>query len=102
MVGETVAGVTSFAAPLLLKQGGGSVLAVDGRTIFSDTSSTVQDPEDPNTFWTFLQWEPSDDHWAMQITELRLVPEPRTALLLVVGLAAIAMRAREARSPGDC
>ncbi len=74
VAGTTVKNVTTFGQPLLLKSGvardeltGG---AIDAR--WGDYSTTVVDPTNPLTFWTFQQWVSAESVWSTQITELKL------------------------------
>jgi hypothetical protein len=94
VLGETIDGTTSFGAPLLLKQGSSSIVneLADGRNIFSDISATVVDPDDPHIFWTIQEFGPglAPDYWGVQVTQLRVIPEPGTTVLVALGLAALA------------
>ena len=100
-VGETVGGVTTFNAPLLLKAGEGSYVrpADDGRNRWGDYSATVVDPLDPRSFWTFQEYASAGNNWSVRITQLNLapapVPEPTTWLL--IGLAACGAGVRRRR-----
>jgi len=74
VAGSTSNKVTTFGEPLLLKSGvapyevtGGSFLARWG-----DYSTTVVDPQNPRTFWTFQEWPSAADVWSIQITQLKL------------------------------
>ena len=68
VVGDTVDGVTTFGAPILLKAGLASYDRSDGR--WGDYSSTCVDPADPNRFWTIQMYPVSSGTWATQITEI--------------------------------
>ncbi len=72
VVGETVDGITTFGAPLLLKSGSASYkLAGFGNVSrWGDYSSTCVDPADPNRFWTIQMYPIYSGVWATQITEL--------------------------------
>jgi hypothetical protein len=54
VAGETLGGLTSFGAPMLLKAGVANYhyLPVNGFSRWGDFSSTNVDPSDPNVFWT--------------------------------------------------
>ena len=68
VVGDTVDGVTTFGAPILLKSGLESYDRSGGR--WGDYSSTCVDPADPNRFWTIQMYPVSGGTWATQITEI--------------------------------
>jgi len=97
-VGETVGGVTSFGAPLLLQAGLANFERVEpeaGRNTWGDYSATVVDPSDPHRFWTFQEYVEAEDIYAVRITELILTPEPGKDLLGMssfLGLAALRRR----------
>ncbi|HDZ20623.1 hypothetical protein LCGC14_0692510 [marine sediment metagenome] len=76
-VGQTAAGVTTFASPLLLKAGLADYERLDwsDRNRWGDYSATTLDPTNPYHFWTFQEFVTSTDRWAVQITEL-IVPKP--------------------------
>lgn len=86
-------GNTTFDDPVLLKQG------VDtynrdfgsGRNRWGDYSATVVDPNDPSTFWTFQEFVSARNEWSVQITELKLVPEPGRIILGIQALIALAI-----------
>lgn len=88
VLGETVGNTTTFGDFLLLGEGGGVWTLFNGR--FGDFSATVVDPEDPSVFWTFQEIVVSNENWGVRITQLFVVPEPATALLVALGLAALA------------
>ena len=83
-VGETVGGVTTFGAPLLLKEGVANYhyAPVSGVSRWGDYSATSVDPEDSTRFWTIQQYVSAPDVWSTQITELRIIPEPFAASLV--------------------
>jgi len=74
-VGETLEGVTTFGAPLLLKSGVTSYnrAGPGGISRWGDYSTTCVDPADPNRFWTIQLYPTSSGGWATQITELLTV-----------------------------
>jgi len=94
VIGEKVGGAVSFGAPLRLAEGRGSYEVTFGgdRNRWGDYSATVTDPSDPRSFWTFQEYVVRENVWGMRITQLLLVPEPGTALLLALGVAALARR----------
>jgi hypothetical protein len=94
VLGETIGGITSFGDLLLLKEGVDSYEFVwDGRNRWGDYSTTVVDSSDPNVFWTFQEWADfGGSNWATQITQLLVVPEPGTLLLVGLGMASLALR----------
>jgi hypothetical protein len=76
VVGETEGGVTTFADPILLQEGVASYEIIrGGRNRWGDYSATVNDPDDPRSFWTFLEWASAPDEWSMQIVQLNLLPD---------------------------
>ena len=95
VVGETnTAGLTSFGGLTLLKLGDGHWLKPDNanppRRRWGDYSATVVDPLDPKKFWTFQEFGYggsgyAEGRWATQVTELTVVPEPMSPLLLAMG-----------------
>jgi hypothetical protein len=94
VLGETIGGKTTFGDPVLLKAGSSSTVnrLPDGRNVFSDVSATVVDPDDPHVFWTIQQFGPGlgEDDWGVQVTQIRVVPEPGTLALVALGAAALA------------
>ena len=96
-VGETLGGVTSFGDPLLLHAGLADFARINlynGRNNWGDYSATVVDPSDPHRFWTFQEYVETEDTYGVHITELILIPEPSTGLLLLTGLGGLALRHR--------
>ena len=83
-VGETVGGVTTFGAPLLLKEGVANYhyAPVAGLSRWGDYSATSVDPEDSTHFWTIQQYVSAPDVWSTQITQIRIVPEPSVPAML--------------------
>ncbi len=84
--GERVGGATVFGDLLLLRAGTSDYECLDGRgrNAWGDYSSTVADPTDPQTFWTFQEFVIDTDVWGVSITKL-VVPEPGTGALLGIG-----------------
>ena len=86
-VGHTTGGVTTFADPLLLKAGlVGNYNYFNGR--WGDFTTTVVDPSNPYSFWTFQQYADGTNSWATQVTQI-LVPEPEGLILATAALAAL-------------
>ena len=73
MLGPTVNGVTTFNQPLLLRAGVARDEVTGGAPVtrWGDYSSTVVDPTDPFTFWTFQEWVSAENIWSTQITQLK-------------------------------
>jgi hypothetical protein len=93
--GETLGGTTTFGEPFLLHAGTSPYERIfNGRNRWGDYSATVVDPENPNVFWTFQEWAAGPGEWATRVTQLFVVPEPGTALLMGVGIALLARRGR--------
>jgi hypothetical protein len=89
-VGETVAGVTTFGPPLLLKAGTASYSAPDpnrGVSRWGDYSATSLDPADPTTFWTIQMLPIASQTYITQITSLRAVKQPPQPPALTLTLA---------------
>ena len=84
VAGETVAGVTTFGIPLLLKAGVANYhyFPVNGLSRWGDFSSINVDPTDSNVFWTNQEFVSATDVWSTQITAIRIVPEPTVAAFL--------------------
>jgi hypothetical protein len=94
-VGHTAAGVTTFDTPLLLKGGlVGNYNFINGR--WGDFTTTVVDPSNPYSFWTFQQYADGTTSWATQVTQI-LVPEPQGLILATAALAALLGVARKRR-----
>jgi PEP-CTERM motif len=98
VVGETVGGETTFGDPILLRAGESSYeMVFNDRNRWGDYSATVVDPENPNVFWTFQEWAAGPSSWATQITQLVLVPEPASVILVAAGLIGLARTRRTDR-----
>ena len=84
MVGQTLGGSTTFGNPILLKAGAATYTQLDstGRNRWGDYSSTVEDPTQANTFWTFQEFASAPNVWSVQITELTVPDAGSTGLLL--------------------
>ncbi len=95
VVGSNPSGGAVFDTPVVLRAGLDDYQRLDtsGRNRWGDYSATVIDPSDPRTFWTFQEFVVADDSWAVQISEINIIPEPGTLLLLLLGLAGLLHRA---------
>jgi hypothetical protein len=88
VAGETVNGTTTFGGLIPIAAGSGSYDQVfAGRNRWGDYSTTVVDPSDPNSFWTFQEFALGGNEWGVHIADLVFVPEPSTSILLSIGLA---------------
>ena len=97
VAGKTLAGVTTFDTPLLLKSGVANYhyLPLNGSSRWGDFSSISVDPTDSNVFWTNQEFVSAPDVWSTQITQIRVVPEPNVLSMLVAsGLLAATFRGR--------
>lgn len=76
VLGQTVAGVTTFGAPQLLKEGVSDYQQTGGgsRNRWGDYSATTVSPSNPREFWTIQEWVSATDTWATQITQLFALP----------------------------
>ena len=74
-LGETVAGVTTFAEPILIRAGTTSLVGRD-LSRFGDYSATVADPSDASRFWTFQEVGGPFGAGTVTVASLRVVPEP--------------------------
>ena len=66
---------------------------------WGDFSATTVDPSNPNIFWTFQEYvvaggSGSNSIWGTQISQITIVPEPASGLLIGIPLLGIAFRAR--------
>jgi hypothetical protein len=88
IAGSTKNGKTTFGNPQLLKAGEANYFRDfgQGRNRWGDYSSTVIDPSDPLSFWTFQQVASKNNEWFTQITQVKLTgpiaktPEPTIGL----------------------
>jgi hypothetical protein len=91
-VGKTVAGVTTFGSPFLLKASAvNNYHFVNNR--WGDYTTTIVDPSNPNVFWTFQEYAVASNAWATQITQI-LVPEPDSRVLAGLALVVLCYVAR--------
>ena len=102
VLGRTVNGVTTFSAAQLLKAGNGAFTSADGSpSRWGDYSSTTLDPTDSSVFWLNQEVTASTDHWATQITAVRIaaVPELSIHIGLTLGMGGVfyAVRLRRRR-----
>ncbi len=88
VVGETVSGVTTFSPITLTKAGVNEYQRLDSstRNRWGDYSATVVDPSNPLSFWTFQEFASGLNDWQIQVTQLVLVPEPNSCLLLALAM----------------
>jgi hypothetical protein len=94
-VGKTVAGVTTFGSPFLLKASTvNNYHYVNNR--WGDYTTTIVDPTDPNVFWTFQEYALASNAWATQITQI-LVPEPDSHVLAALALVVLCYVVRRRR-----
>ena len=94
-VGKTVAGVTTFGSPFLLKASTvNNYHYVNNR--WGDYTTTIVDPSDPNVFWTFQEYALANNAWATQITQI-LVPEPDSRVLAALALVVLCYVVRRRR-----
>jgi hypothetical protein len=92
-LGETVASVTTFQVPILVRAGTAS-LTGGGVSRFGDYSATVADPGDASRFWTFQEVGGPFGAGTVAVASLRVVPEPHaTPSALACGLVLCALAA---------
>jgi hypothetical protein len=97
--GETVAGVTTFHPPILVRAGITS-LTGGGVSRFGDYSATVADPGDASRFWTFQEVGGPFGEGMVTVASLRVVPEAEaTPSALAYGLV---LRALAGVRSGHC
>jgi hypothetical protein len=83
VVGQTLNGVTTFGAPLLLQAGAASYQNPPSGSPYSNWglfSTTCVDPADPNVFWTINAFASGPTTWSTQITQLLTSPSPRLSV----------------------
>jgi len=96
-LGETVAGVTTFQAPILVSAGTSSLTGISVAR-FGDYSATVADPGDASRFWTFQEVGGPFGAGTVAVASLRVVPEPpATRSALACGLVLRALAAVRSR-----
>jgi hypothetical protein len=66
----------------------------------SEGGAAVVDPADPHAFWTFQDFGAGDGAYGVQITRVRVVPEPGTALLLACGLTRLVAARQQGSGSG--
>ncbi|MBX3389847.1 MAG: hypothetical protein KF691_10385 [Phycisphaeraceae bacterium] len=75
----------TIQAPTTIVAGAGSYNVIgSGRNRWGDYSSTVVDPEDDQSMWTFTEYASAVDTWAIRVTKL-LAPPPATPSLITPG-----------------
>jgi hypothetical protein len=99
VAGQTVGGVTTFDDITQSMAGVADYQPFSsGRNRWGDYSSTVLDPNDPRSFWTFQEFASGTDQWSIQVTQVTFVPEPATASMLgfaAMGFIALSRRRRQ-------
>jgi hypothetical protein len=97
VLGKTINGVTTFGEPVLLQTGVAPYEATGGSPTarWGDYSTTVVDPSNPMTFWTFQEWVSAENVWSTQITQLQL----QAMSCLGAGTALLAGQVRTAADP---
>jgi hypothetical protein len=100
-VGTTNAGTTTFSPIALLKAGQDNYVFLDSanRNRWGDYSATVVDPTNQRVFWTFQEFAAADrtipafgsidNNWALQITQITVVPEPAAFWLATCGVVGL-------------
>jgi hypothetical protein len=104
IAGSTKNGKTTFGDALLLKAGEANYFRDfgQGRNRWGDYSSTVIDPSDPLSFWTFQQVAGNNNEWFTQVSQVRIVgniaktPEPPIGFGLL-GISVLAVTKRQKR-----
>lgn len=96
VAGAPVAGELIFGEPILVRAGVAEYEVLDrfDRNSWGDFSTTLVDPSNPASFWTFLPFAVARDVWEISIAELA-VPEPDRVLLALAGAVVLgALRRR--------
>jgi len=95
VAGATAGGVTTFGDLVLLAAGAGTVVLhfpdepADATSNWGALSTTVDDPSDPHSFWTFQEYAIGTDQWGTRIAQLHFVPEPGAELLTGAAAASL-------------
>jgi hypothetical protein len=85
--GTTLGDITTFGDPFSILAGNvDNYHYINNR--WGDYTTTVVDPFDPNTFWTFQEYPLAANAWATRITQIT-VPEPATWALAACGAASL-------------
>jgi hypothetical protein len=89
-------GNSVFGSPVLLRAGVSDYQRLDtgGRNRWGDYSATVLDPTNSMIFWTFQERVVGTDKWGIEMTEIILVPEPGSIVLIQAGLGLCGLRLR--------
>jgi hypothetical protein len=102
VVGKTVGGITTFGTPFLLKAGlvnNYHFVETANGIRWGDYTTTLADPYNPNTFWTFQEYALASNAWATQITQIT-VPEPGSIAIAVTGALVLLIAAIRRRRAG--
>ena len=95
VVGETIAGVTTFTDPQIYKMGVADYQRLDGsgRNRWGDYSATTFDPLNERSFWTVQEFVSATDIWSVQWAQIN-IPTPGAGVLVLAGVVAMGRRRR--------